>query len=794
MQPTHLKMTANVDFYSKLENYVLTNYNLGMLNDSVDNFFRDIKQNREVICKLCNKENISLDKLSQCKTILTTYINEILTLKSKMTFGKQSYSCKVGFCWSDTICNKEWKSYNIYFEIYNCLYNLAVVYYFLGNHFGITAKDDKNILKESVLSYKHALYIFDRLRHEAYSAISSRELPYDLYPSHLSYCCKLCIIFGQIQIIRVAQFTSKKEYRLQAKLFLGISETLKKALPLSNMKPTSKGGKQEFRNYLSNRIQYYRGLMYQKLREGVQQKFEDKGQGYGEALVFQGKFVKKLMVCEKTIQQCGKYVDLKEFREKLRAEKELGQKMLDLNNRIYHQSTNEDKNFKIEEKILLNPLLPDDLFIGKNKDKAKENGENLCPELDMLIPEKTKEMIERYKKRMADFLQQNISQYETEKSVNSYLQNLHLPSHLTKRRTGETLSQGSINLPEQLWEKIHQVQQLGGTLALNEIMQNIKNKYNYLVTNLENTLNSFKNEENDDNMNRQKYGSKWIRKSSNVLNAKFIQAIQNHLQNLRKTTIYDQKQNDEICNNAKYFEKISCSKAKLTNDIPGRVIGKKPENNKELKLHEEILNLYDLSDKTNDIITPIYDQLNDDSAVLSMFIEVLEKTTTEQAIFEKNKEEYERKFNELKEISEQILNQKKVITELAAKYVPEVMKSKEKNVGDEAMEYFKELDKYASLYMNIYGKCKKGEDYYNNLQYKVDEILAASNQWMIRRNEEKNALISTIMKERGIGGAYSGQSSQYQDSSAFLNPKENMYTNFNVNSSGRNVGGYRGEY
>ena len=791
MQPTHLKKTAKIDFYSKLENYVLTNYSMGALSESVENFFRDIKQNREVICNL-SKNNSSEEVFKKHRLILTTYLNEILALKSKMTFGKQSYSCKIGFCWSDTICNKEWKSYNIYFEIYNCLYNLGVIYYCLGNYLGNTAKDDKNLLKESVINYKHALYIFDRLRHEAYSAISTKELPYDLYPSHLSYCSKLCIIFGQIQIIKVAQFTSKKEFRLQAKLFKGISETLKRAVELSNTKPTNKGGKPEFRAFLSNRVQYYRGMMYMKLRDGAQKKFDDTGLGYGEALVFQGKYVNKLLTCEKTIQECGKYVDIKEFHEKLKAERELGQKMLDLNNRIYHQATMEDKNFKLEEKILLNPLLPDDLFIGKNKDKAKENGENMCPELDMLIPEKTKEMIDRYKKRMGDFLQQNISQYETEKSVNDYLQNLHLPAHLTKRRTGESLNKGSIIFPEQLWEKISQVQQLGGTMALNEIMQNIKNKYNYLVSNLENTLNSFKNEENDDNMNRQKFGTKWIRKSSNVLNVKYIQAIQNHLKNLQRTSMYDQKQNDEICNNAKYFEKISCTKAKLTDDIPGSKVGKKPQNNDESKLHEEILNLYDLSDKTSDIISPIYDQLNDDSAVLSMFIEVLEKTTTEQAIFDKNKEEYEKKFKELKEISEQILNQKKVITELASKVVPEMMKKQDEKFGDEAMEYFKELDKYANLYMNIYGKCKKGEEYYNNLQYKVDEVLAASNQWMIRRNEEKNALISTITKGNGGGGAYSGQSSQYQDSSAFLNPSENMYTNFNVSSSGRNTGSYRG--
>ena len=301
----------------------------------------------------------------------------------------------------------------------------------------------------------------------------------------------------------------------------------------------------------------------------------------------------------------------------------------------------------------------------------------------------------------------------------------------------------------QLWNKISHVQKLGGTLALNEIMDNIKKKYDYMVSNLENTLNSFKNEDNDDNICRQKYGNKWIRKPSNILNIKYKQTIQNYLNNLEKTSFYDQQQINDICNNAKYFEKISVSKAKLTDDIPGKIIKKKPENKIESQLHEEILNLLDLSDKTANIINPIYEQLNDDTLVLSMFIEVLDKTTTEQAIFNKNKEEYEKKFIELKEISEKILNQKKVVNELVAKYLPNMNNNKEENYNNEALEYFKELEKYSNMYLNMYDKCKKGEEFYNNLQYKVDELLAASNQWMIKRNEEKNVLISVIMKGKG---------------------------------------------
>ena len=778
MLPTKFKKTGSIDIYKKLENYVLGNYSTSLISDSVQNFFRDIKQNRDVLTKL-SKNETSQEQLIQHRSIMTTYLNEILTLKSKMTFGKQSYSCRIGFVWTDTISSNEWKSYNIYFEIYNCLFNLGVIYFKLGDLTAKNSKDDINKNKEAVKYFKQALYIFDRLRNTAYSAISSKDLPYDLYPSHLRYLCKMCIIYGQIQIVEVAQKMPSPQYTLQAQLLLGISESFKSAAHLSEIKPTSKAMKEEFLNFLLNRVQYFRGLMYQKLREASMAKFDKEGVGYGDALTFQGKLVSKLLVVEKTLEKCKKYVDIKEFNAKLKAEKELGQKMLDLNTRIYHQSTKEAETFKVDSKFLLNPLLPEDLYIGKNKEKAKENGENICPELDTLIPEQVKEMIERYKQKMGDFLQQNISQYETEKTVTTFLNNLHLPSHLTKRRTGENLNNENIIFPNELWEKISHVQKLGGTNALNNIMQDIKEKYDYMYSNLENTINSFKNEETDDNMMRQKYGSKWVRKPSNALNIRYIQAIKNHLNTLDKTIHYDQQQINDICNNAKYFEKISCSKDKLINDIPGKINKKKPENTKESEIHEEILNLLDLSDKTSDIISPIYEQLNDDTAVMSMFIEVLEQTTTEQAIFNKNKEEYEKKFVELKELSEQILNQKKVITELSSKLLPELMKKKSnENFSEDALNYFNELDKYANLYLNMYDKCKKGEDFYNNLQYKVDELLAASNQWMIKRNEEKNILVGAITNGKFGGG------NMYQNNTNFMNPNQNMFTNFNVNHKG----------
>ena len=186
------------------------------------------------------------------------------------------------------------------------MFNLGSIYFKLGSYISKNAKDDKNKSKEAVNYFKNALYIFDRLKNTAYSAISSKELPYDLYPTHLKYCAQMCIIYGQLEIIEVARQLPKQEHLLQAKLYLGISETFKSVAHLAGVKPTSKSFKEDFREFLLNRVQYYRGLMYQKLRDNAQAKFDKEGTGYGDALVFQGKLVSKLVTVEKSLEKCKK--------------------------------------------------------------------------------------------------------------------------------------------------------------------------------------------------------------------------------------------------------------------------------------------------------------------------------------------------------------------------------------------------------------------------------------------------------------------------------------------------------
>ena len=93
----------------------------------------------------------------------------------------------------------------------------------------------------------------------------------------------------------------------------------------------------------------------------------------------------------------------------------------------------------------------------------------------------------------------------------------------------------------------------------------------------------------------------------------------------------------------KYFEELLLPREQLLNNIPKREELEDKEIPEEREIHEAIIKLYELGDKCMGIIKPIFNDLNDDSQIVGQFIEVLAKKTTEQAIYEKFKEIYEKK-------------------------------------------------------------------------------------------------------------------------------------------------------
>ena len=763
-----LKTCKAIDLDSKFKEYVIKNYDDASLTDKIKTYFSEINQCRSVMSQMGEVQD-SIDQLKQNISIILSYINMLSAIKQKMTFGKESYSCKIEFTWTDTIKGSKYSSYNIFFEIYNSMFNLATCYYNLATQLGKNATE-KIGHKEACKYYRQAMYLYDVIKEEANLKIIEKELPLDLFPPHLDYCKILCEIQGQLEIYYIATETSKKDFTLRAKLLNVVSELYANAKVLSEGPQTKKGTKDELEYFLINRSEYYKALMYKELREESRKKFDDVGEGYGEMIFYQGRNVASLLECQKTIKKCGKLVNADEFENMLKAEQNEGANMLDLNERIYHQRIPQEEEIVLEKKNMMNMVLPEGLYIRENSEKLKNDEKAYCSDLDLLVPKQVKSMIENYKNKMNELISKNLDLYENDLTIQKFVKELYLPRKLTIRPGEEDLTLPPVEIPIQLWQKLEQVKSLGGPRHLANIMQGIMNKSNFLINELENLLRSLEAEDKDDQMYRQQYKEKWIREPSQKLNFKLVQGAQQYIASLNNTKKYDIQENNEIMDNAKFFDELMLPRDQLLSKIPRREELEEKEIPEEKEVRESIMKLYELGDKCMNIIRPIFNELNDDSNIVGQFIEVLAKKTTENAIFEKYKEEYMKKLDGLKILNDEIKKQKDVVNQTLQKNMQKIRDKQKPPLSNEAIEFFNYLDQYANLFMNKYEKIKKGDNYYNDIYQKISSLIKNGEEWMIKRSDEKNVILGTIK------GAKTAAKLRLTES-ALLDPKRNPFTN-----------------
>ena len=763
-----LKTCKAIDLDSKFKEYVIKNYDDASLTDKIKTYFSEINQCRSVMSQMGEVQD-SIDQLKQNISIILSYINMLSAIKQKMTFGKESYSCKIEFTWTDTIKGSKYSSYNIFFEIYNSMFNLATCYYNLATQLGKNATE-KIGHKEACKYYRQAMYLYDVIKEEANLKIIEKELPLDLFPPHLDYCKILCEVQGQLEIYYIATETSKKDFTLRAKLLNVVSELYANAKVLSEGPQTKKGTKDELEYFLINRSEYYKALMFKELREESRKKFDDVGEGYGEMIFYQGRNVASLLECQKTIKKCGKLINADEFENMLKAEQNEGANMLDLNERIYHQRIPQEEEIVLEKKNMMNMVLPEGLYIRENSEKLKNDEKAYCSDLDLLVPKQVKSMIENYKNKMNELISKNLDLYENDLTIQKFVKELYLPRKLTIRPGEEDLTLPPVEIPIQLWQKLEQIKSLGGPRHLANIMQGIMNKSNFLINELENLLRSLEAEDKDDQMYRQQYKEKWIREPSQKLNFKLVQGAQQYIASLNNTKKYDIQENNEIMDNAKFFDELMLPRDQLLSKIPRREELEEKEIPEEKEVRESIMKLYELGDKCMNIIRPIFNELNDDSNIVGQFIEVLAKKTTENAIFEKYKEEYMKKLDGLKILNDEIKKQKDVVNQTLQKNMQKIRDKQKPPLSNEAIEFFNYLDQYANLFMNKYEKIKKGDNYYNDIYQKISSLIKNGEEWMIKRSDEKNVILGTIK------GAKTAAKLRLTES-ALLDPKRNPFTN-----------------
>lgn len=269
MLPVNFKIAKELKLEAKLKEHLAKNYGKPIsltlidvitFDDKVKTFISDIQQNRNIVANL-KSMGTGLTVLKNNKEIAIQYLNQLLTLKTKISFGKESYSFKLDFTWSETLKGSNWSSLHVDFEYYNTLFNLGVLSFLIAQEHIKESKDESS-LKEATKNYREAAGIFNKIKTDAPANLSPKEIPHDLQESYMSYCSCLSIAFGQIELLHVAE--AKKSGRdLQAKLCKGISDLYQEAYDKSNGISAIDS---TYREYLQNRKIYWESQMFFKLK------------------------------------------------------------------------------------------------------------------------------------------------------------------------------------------------------------------------------------------------------------------------------------------------------------------------------------------------------------------------------------------------------------------------------------------------------------------------------------------------------------------------------------------------
>ena len=739
MKPIYLKKSKETNYNSVFLEYISSTYGPQSITPKLREYFSDFNENRKVISH--KKDDLyKIPDLKMTLEITTKYLNQLIAIKSKTVIGPQKGCCDLEFLWTDTITGNLFVSHNANFEYYNVLFNIASLYFHLGYQKSFTPNIDKTLRKEIVKDYKKALYLFSLIRDEAVNKIDPIELPYDLSPTYCEYCVTLCEIYGQIEIVKIAEETNPNEFNLRGKLLMGISEKYNKAYQLSIGEPAQRGGTQEFRYYLNNRCCYYKSLVFKKQAEINAKKFDDSGLGYGEALVNQELAVQCLTECLNNINSLGKLVDVDAFNNLYNQEKALRDKMKDLNNRIYHQFTPDPKTIKLESKMMMPALPVEELYIGENKDKIKEDPKIYCEDLYLLTPHEIKPMLEEYKIKMNQFIRGYLSKYENETTINNFINNLHLDAKIIARPNEK--NKGKKYEYNETWEKISKIQQLGGSLYLSKSIKTILNKSNELEKKLMLILQEIQNEENEDNYYRNKVGEQYVLTPSKELNVNFIQSLKSYIENIRKAREFDLQKEKEINESTKYYQELILSKEQFNQNIGSLSLISDPFSEEEKKLRDEILKLYELEGKLTNITNPIFKEINSGSGVIHYFAEVLVNKMTQRSIFDITKEKYLKQLEPVEGISNEIKNQINIINQLIPKLSDNTIFPRAND--SKASKYINNLENHCTSFNKTLEKLKQAENYYIELEKNIENLIRSIRAWITKRKDERKMCLGTL--------------------------------------------------
>ena len=734
-----------------LRKYIQDKFSLETYNQC-EEFVNEFYQTRNMVGFMSNNQTSP----EQIKTMISncyTYLKTLDILNQKIKIGNSYNELQINFSWREASCGKETSSKNIYYEICSVEFNIAISYCLLG-YLDFKSEDPEK-LKESMKNFERASYIFNEVKNIAKTNLGTENIP-DFSESFLNCCNDYALGLSQICVLKIA-LNKNLSKGLISKLSMGVHNLINQCMFYSI---TSFSCDKTLPNFLRN---YFEAKAYIYKKDFLLIDYEKYAQGLGNILGYSNLALSKLNVCVKDIIKVKTYFD--EF--KLTNEKSdleyFIQKYTQINEKVNKEKiTEESKLPVIEADIKVQPL------------KIEFTSNPIASTIILnkyLIPNDIKPLVNRYFEDVSIFLNDKLSQFESEKSINEFLENRNLPNALTTGISSSPLSQN-------IFDEILSVQNQGGLHYLESQLDKISKESDRMGEKIKILEEKLFEDKQEDDKCRILYGNdNWKR----VYNPEFLEKCKSLKENLNIGKNLDFQIRKKILEKTKYYELFSLPKHVIEARIPRNIDQTKlAELSSTQALKFSINKLQQDKLKLSETIREMFNDLYYNIPIVE-FQDVLLNKRTEKLISEDRKKKYEPMLEKISEINIMI---KTDFIDIESKYneFANACGDLKHSENEETQQYLFFLSNAKKEFQKHVNNTNNSLMFYENFAKKIEEISQEIDSYLAAREIEKKELIDVICKNDRMKIAQNS----IKDEKGNVNIKQEQFYNPNVMISNNN--------
>ena len=741
-----------------LRKYIQDKFSLETYNQC-EEFVNEFYQTRNMVGFMNNNQTSA----EQIKTMISncyTYLKTLDLLNQKIKIGSSYNELQINFSWREASCGKETSSKNIYYEICSVEFNIAISFCLLG-YLDFKSEDPEK-LKESMKNFERASYIFNEVKNIAKTNLGTENIP-DFSESFLNCCNDYALGLSQICVLKIA-LNKNLSKGLISKLSMGVHNLINQCM---NYSITSFSCDKTLPNFLRN---YFEAKAYIYKKDFLLIDYEKYAQGLGNILGYSNLALSKLNVCVKDIIKVKTYFD--EF--KLTNEKSdleyFIQKYTQINEKVNKEKiTEESKLPVIEADIKVQPL------------KIEFTSNPIASTIILnkyLIPNDIKPLVNRYFEDVSIFLNDKLSQFESEKSINEFLENRNLPNALTTGISSSPLSQN-------IFDEILSVQNQGGLHYLESQLDKISKESDRMGEKIKRLEEKLFEDKQEDDKCRILYGNdNWKR----VYNPEFLEKCNSLKENLNIGKNLDFQIRKKILEKTKYYELFSLPKHVIEARIPRNIDQTKlAELSSTQALKFSINKLQQDKLKLSETIREMFNDLYYNIPIVE-FQDVLLNKRTEKLISEDRKKKYEPMLEKISEINIMI---KTDFIDIESKYneFANACGDLKHSENEETQQYLFFLSNAKKEFQKHVNNTNNSLMFYENFAKKIEEISQEIDSYLAAREIEKKELIDVICKNDRMKIAQNS----IKDEKGNVNIKQEQFYNPNSNNSNNNNNNFQNQ-